>query len=55
MELVAIDLSRVIYLTQIVRPAGQLYIPDAAAKLVQRYSFAKFPSMDELTKDAFTF
>jgi hypothetical protein len=55
MELVGIESSRVIYLTQVVRPAGQIYLPDAAAKLVQRYSFAKYPSLDELARDSQVF
>jgi hypothetical protein len=55
MELVGIELSRVIYLTQVVRLPGQIYLPDAATKLIERYSFAKYPSLDELAKDSYTF
>jgi hypothetical protein len=55
MELVAIDFSRIIYLTQRVRPAGQLYLPDAVQKVAQRYSFAKFPSVEELARVPITF
>jgi hypothetical protein len=47
MELVGIENSRIIFLTQIHRPSGQLYFPDAAAKLVERYSFVKVPNLDQ--------
>ena len=50
MELIGFDTSSVVYLTQVYRPAGQPYMPEAAAKLVQRYSFAKFPTLDDLQK-----
>jgi hypothetical protein len=50
MELVAIENSRIIYLTQVHRPAGELYYPDAAEKLVERYSFVKYPSIEEITR-----
>ena len=50
MELVEIEASRIIFLTQVHRPAGQLYLPEAVAKLVARYSFAKFPSLDNILK-----
>jgi hypothetical protein len=50
MELAGIDFSRIIYLTQRMRPAGQVYVPDAVQKLAQRYSFAKLPSVEELTR-----
>jgi hypothetical protein len=46
MELVQIENSRIIFLTQVHRPTGQLYFPDAAAKLVERYSFVKAPNPD---------
>jgi hypothetical protein len=55
MELVAIDTSRIVYLTQLRRPAGQMYLPDAALKLAQRYSFTKLPSPDELTREPVAF
>jgi hypothetical protein len=50
MELASIDFSRIIYFTQRVRPAGQVYVPEAVQKLAQRYSFAKLPSVEELTR-----
>jgi hypothetical protein len=50
MELVGIENSRIIFLTLVHRPSGQVYLPEAAAKLVQRYSFAKYPSLEELLK-----
>ena len=43
------------YLTQLHRPSGQLYLPEAAGKLVQRYSFTKFPSLEELSNPVRTF
>jgi hypothetical protein len=55
MELAAVENSRIILLTRRVRPAGQIYLPDAAVKLVQRYSFAKFPSMEELIREPIAF
>jgi hypothetical protein len=51
MELVSTDASRVVYLTQLHRPTGGLYLPEAAAKLAQRYSFAKLPTLEDLLKD----
>jgi hypothetical protein len=55
MELVAIETSRIVYLNQLVRPAGQTYLPGAIADLVQRYSFAKFPSVEDLARDPTSF
>ena len=55
MELVAIESSKVIYLTQLTRPAGQLYIPEAAHKLQQRYLFAKSPKLEDLANQVLTF
>lgn len=49
MELVAIEETRVIHLVQVHRPAGQLYLPEAAAKVIGRYSFNKTPTLDDLT------
>jgi hypothetical protein len=43
MQLIGIESSRIIFLTQVHRPSGQLYFPDAVAKLVERYSFIKKP------------
>jgi hypothetical protein len=48
MELLAIESSRIVYLTQVFRPSGQLYFPDAVTKLVERYSFFKAPSPDQV-------
>jgi hypothetical protein len=48
MELVAIENTRVIYLTHVHRPTGQLYLPEAAARLAARYSFVKRPSLEEV-------
>jgi hypothetical protein len=48
MDLVGIDSSKVVFFTQVHRPAGQLYAPDAFAKLIERYSFVKYPSPDQV-------
>jgi hypothetical protein len=47
MELTGIDNSRIIFLTQVRRPDGQIYLPDAIAKIVERYSFVKAPNPDD--------
>jgi hypothetical protein len=47
MQLVGIENSRIIYLTQVYRPSGQLYLPDAVARLVERYSFVKPANVDQ--------
>ena len=44
MELKTVDNSRVILLTQLHRPAGQLFLPMALEAIVNRYHFQKFPS-----------
>lgn len=54
MELVQIENSRVILLTQMHRPGGQLYLPDAAKKLIERYSFVKGPILDQPTPYIFS-
>jgi hypothetical protein len=51
MELTVFETSRVVLLTQVHRPAGQAYLPEVAAKVVQRYSFARHPTLDDLQKD----
>ena len=48
MELISIDESRVVHLGQFIRPAGQLYGPEAVAKLAARYQFAKHPTLAEI-------
>ncbi|MGQ0443940.1 MAG: hypothetical protein ACT4O2_02125 [Beijerinckiaceae bacterium] len=47
MELKAIESSRVVFLTSVHRPAGQLFMPSAAAMLVNRYHFQKIPGPDD--------
>jgi hypothetical protein len=51
MELIGFEESKVIYLFDLLRPAGQIYSPEAAAKLVQRYSFTTYPSLENLVKN----
>jgi len=53
MELVGIELSRVVHLRQVYRPAGGLYLPEAFGKIAQRYSFVKLP--EDLTRDSHVF
>ena len=55
MQLAAIESSKIIYLTQLYRPTGQLYLPEAAAALAQRYLFTKYPSLEDLSKNVQTF
>jgi hypothetical protein len=47
MKLISIESSRVIFLIQLHRPGGQLYLPDALEKLAKRYSFIKAPSSEQ--------
>jgi len=47
MNLIGIESSRIIFLTQVHRPSGELYLPDAVAKIVKRYSFLKSPSPEQ--------
>ena len=47
MNLLGIENSKIIFLTQVNRPSGQLYFPDAIAAVVDRYSFVKAPSPDQ--------
>jgi hypothetical protein len=47
MELLGIETSRIIFLMQVHRPSGQLYLPDAVSKLVKRYSFVKSPGPEQ--------
>jgi hypothetical protein len=55
MELVNIDTSRVILLTEIHRPNNASYLPEVIAKLVQRYGFAQYPTAEQLLKNELTF
>ena len=55
MKLLTIDSSRIVYLMQVHRPSGQLYLPDAVARIAQRYSFVKSPGMDQTTVFPLTF
>jgi hypothetical protein len=55
MELINIESSRVIYLTQVHRPGGQLYLPEAFEKVKQRYAFTIVPQIDEPAKDGWGF
>jgi hypothetical protein len=49
MNLLAIESSRIIFLMQTLRQLGQIYIPDAIARVKERYSFVKAPNPDQTT------
>lgn len=56
MKLLAIEMSRLTSLFNITRPQGQLYLPNAALALIDRYAFAKGPTtFDELSADRVDF
>jgi hypothetical protein len=55
MELIAHELSRIVYLTNVVRRAGGIFLPDIAQSVLQRYSFVKFPNVDQLQSESQTF
>lgn len=55
MELKLIDNSRVVYLLQARRPAGQLFLPAALEALLGRYHFQKFPTPQELLGETHSF
>jgi hypothetical protein len=55
-KLLAIESSRLTKLFQVTRPKGQPYLPQAAASLVERYSFSGVPqSINELLADRVEF
>lgn len=55
MELIAHELSRVVYLTNVARREGGVFLPELAQKVLQRYSFVKFPNVDDLQRESQTF
>ncbi|WOH55298.1 hypothetical protein [Bradyrhizobium sp. BWC-3-1] len=55
MEFIGHDVSRIVYLTNIVRAEGSTYLPELAQLVIQRYSFLKFPNADDLQKDTQAF
>jgi hypothetical protein len=54
-QLIGYELSRIVYLTNVGRLAGGVFLPEVAHQVIQRYSFAKAPTLDELQKDGQTF
>ena len=48
MELVSVEESRIVFLTQVYRPAGLPYLPELVAKLIARYSFVKYPNFEDI-------
>ena len=50
MELIEIDDTRVVHLVNMRRRGGQAYWPEVAAKLVARYSFVRYPTIQDLTE-----
>ena len=55
MELMGIDSSKVINLFHAFRPEGQVYQFDLVKEFVDQYSFAKFPTIEELMKREYNF
>ena len=55
MELIGHDLSLIVYLTTMNRREGGVFLPDIAQKVIQKYSFAKYPNLDELQKENLAF
>ena len=55
MELIGHEPSRIFYLTTMNRREGGVFLPDVAHKVIQKYSFAKYPNLDELQKESFAF
>jgi hypothetical protein len=54
-QLIGYELSRIVYLTNIRRLAGGAFLPELAHQVIQRYSFVKSPTLDELQKEGQTF
>src|SRR5947208_302016 len=52
MDIVGYERSRVIRFVHAFRPQGALVITEAFAKLIARYHFARFPTLDDLKKEA---
>jgi hypothetical protein len=48
MQLLTIESSRIVFLMQALRTLGQVYIPDAIAKVKERYAFFKVPNPDQV-------
>lgn len=55
MELIGYEVCRIVYLTNVARPAGGVYLPELAGRVIQQYSFLKFPNADDLQKETQTF
>ena len=55
MELIAHELSRVVYLTNVIRREGSPFLPELAQRVLQKYSFVKFPGVDDLQKESQAF
>jgi hypothetical protein len=45
----------VVYLTNIVRLDGSAYLPELVQRVIQKYSFLKFPTVEEIQKDTQNF
>jgi hypothetical protein len=55
MNFIGIESSRIVLLTQVHRPSGPLYLPDANAKMAERYSFVKSPAPEQASDAVLTF
>ena len=47
MKIASVEFGQVTWLVNVSSPTGDLYLPEALAKLVQKYSFLKSPQAEE--------
>jgi hypothetical protein len=52
MELIIHDLCRIVYLTNVGRKDGGVFQPELVQKVLQKYSFVKFPSVEDLQNES---
>lgn len=55
MQLIGYEASRIVYLTSVGRLSGGVVVAELAQQVVQRYSFLKPPTLDDLQKEGQTF
>lgn len=51
MEIVGYEKSRVLRFLHVFRAQGAFFVPEAFAKIIARYGFARFPTLDDLKKE----
>jgi hypothetical protein len=54
-QLIGYEASRVVQLTNVGRLAGGVVVAELAQQVVQKFSFLKFPTLDDLLKEGQTF